>query len=135
MSLRNTARAIATAAYEQEEEEEAAPSPQAIVRERGESSGSSRPISALDTTAWTAPEIAKPRISAQRISQLMAAARLSAWPRAASTIMCVSRPVVSVVTSGSRQWAPTRHRRWAWPREPGAQGERVGWKDSTANSV
>src|SRR6266511_1748330 len=114
--LRNTERAIATAAYEQEEE--AAPSPQAIVRERGESSGSSRPISALDTTAWTAPEIAKPRVSAQRISHAMAAARLSAWPSASSTIMCVSRPVVSVVTSGSRQWAPTRHRRWAWPREP-----------------
>src|SRR6266498_3631224 len=89
--LRNTERAIATAAYEQEEE--AAPSPQAIVRERGESSGSSRPISALETTAWTAPEIAKPRISAHRISHAMAAARLSAWPTASTTITCVLRPV------------------------------------------
>jgi hypothetical protein len=97
--LRNTDRAIATAAYEQEEA--AAPSPQAIESDRGESSGSSRPISALETTAWTAPEIAKPRISAHRISHAMAAARLSAWPSAATTSTCVSGPVgaLSLVVS------------------------------------
>src|SRR6266542_1350686 len=82
--LRNTDRAIATAAYEQEEE--AAPSPHAIPSDRGESLGSSRPISALETTAWTAPEIAKPRISAHRISQAMAAARLSACPSALAAV-------------------------------------------------
>src|SRR6266568_3136218 len=94
--LRNTDRAIATAAYEQEEE--AAPSPQAIESERGESSGSSRPISALETTAWTAPEIAKPRISAHRISHAMAAARLSACPSASRTITVIS--VQSVAAEG-----------------------------------
>jgi hypothetical protein len=74
--LRKIDRANATAAYEQEEE--AAPSPEAMASERGESSGSSRLISPLDTTAWTTPESAKPRMSAQRISQNMANARLSA---------------------------------------------------------
>jgi hypothetical protein len=46
--------------------------------ERGESSGSSRLISPLDTTACTTPDSAKPRISAHRISPNIANARLRA---------------------------------------------------------
>jgi hypothetical protein len=74
--LRKIDRAKATAAYEHDEE--AAPRPEAMHSERGESSGSSRLISPLDTTACTTPESAKPRIKAQRISQNMAKARLRA---------------------------------------------------------
>ena len=47
--LRNRERASATAAYEQEDE--AAPKPEATASDRGESSGSRRVISDLDTTA------------------------------------------------------------------------------------
>ena len=47
--LRKIDRARATAAYEHEDD--AAPSPQAIPRDRGESSGRSRVISDFDTTA------------------------------------------------------------------------------------
>src|SRR5207244_9351197 len=47
--LRNRERASATAAYEQEDE--AAPKPEATASDRGESSGNSRVISDLDTTA------------------------------------------------------------------------------------
>jgi hypothetical protein len=74
--LRKIDRAKATAAYEQDEE--AAPRPEAIQSERGESSGSSRLISPLEITAWTTPDRPKPRMSAQRISQNMANARLRA---------------------------------------------------------
>jgi hypothetical protein len=41
----------------------------------GESSGIRRRISRFETTAWTIPESAKPRISAQRISQVIPAAK------------------------------------------------------------
>src|SRR5919197_810535 len=82
--LRKIERASATAAYEQGDE--AAPRPLARQSERGESSGSSRLISALETTACTAPDSAKPRTSAHRISQHMANARPSAWPAAPSTV-------------------------------------------------
>jgi hypothetical protein len=74
--LRKIDRANATAAYEHDEE--AAPSPAAMASDRGESSGSSRLISRFDTTACTAPDRAKPRMSAQRISQNIAKARLRA---------------------------------------------------------
>jgi hypothetical protein len=74
--LRKIDRARATAAYEQDEE--AAPRPEAMHSDRGESSGSSRLISPLDTTACTIPDSAKPRMSAHRISQNMANARLRA---------------------------------------------------------
>src|SRR2546427_6000517 len=46
--------------------------------ERGESSGSSRLISDLDTTAWTTAESPKPSTSAQRISQNIENAKCSA---------------------------------------------------------
>jgi hypothetical protein len=54
------------------------PSPQATAIERGESSGRSRRISPLETIAWTTAERKKPRMSAQRISQNMPKAKLSA---------------------------------------------------------
>lgn len=64
-------RASATDAYEQDED--AAPRPAETSNVLGESSGISRRISRLDTTAWTTPERAKPRINAQRISQVIPA--------------------------------------------------------------
>jgi hypothetical protein len=91
--LRKIDRASATAAYEQDEE--AAPSPVATASERGESSGSSRLISRLDTTAWTAPDRAKPRMSAQRISQNIANARLRAWPSPPSKVLMSWLPSTS----------------------------------------
>jgi len=45
---------------------------------RGESSGRRRLISVFETTACTTPESAKPRMSAQRISQNIAKAIESA---------------------------------------------------------
>src|SRR6266545_4315140 len=89
--LRKIERAKATAAYEHDED--AAPSPQAVVSDRGESSGSSRLISALETTACTAPDSAKPRISAHRISQSIANASPSACPMGPSTGLTPPRPV------------------------------------------
>src|SRR5439155_10709324 len=74
--LRNSERASATAAYEQEDE--AAPRPDATASVFGESSGSRRRISRFETTACTAPESAKPRISAHNTSQVMPKAKLSA---------------------------------------------------------
>src|SRR5947209_20573454 len=71
--LRKRERARATAAYEHEDD--AAPNPHATASERGESSGNSLLISDFDTTAWTTPESANPRISAQRISHVMDADR------------------------------------------------------------
>src|SRR6266536_3823751 len=82
--LRKIERASATAAYEHDED--AAPSPPARQSERGESSGSSRLISLLETTACTAPVRAKPRISAHRVSQNIANASPSAWPMGASMV-------------------------------------------------
>ena len=70
--LRKIERASATAAYEHDEE--AAPSPQAIARDFGESSGSQRPISPLETTACTTPDNVKPKIRGHRISQNIAKA-------------------------------------------------------------
>src|SRR6266508_1205381 len=89
--LRKIDRASATAAYEHDDE--AAPSPVARRTDRGESSGSSRLISPLETTACTAPDSAKPRISAHRISQSIANARPSACPIGASTVLTPPRPV------------------------------------------
>jgi hypothetical protein len=60
--FRNNERASATAAYEHDDE--AAPS-KAIARDPRESSGKSRLISRIDSTA-------KPRINGQKISQNMA---------------------------------------------------------------
>src|SRR6185437_11302697 len=65
--------------------DEAAPNPVAITSERAESSGSSRRISPLATTACTAAESAKPRISAHRISQNIPKAKESASPRLVRT--------------------------------------------------
>ena len=50
----------------------------AVASERGELSGRSRRISRFETTACTVAERAKPRISAQRISQVIPNVKLSA---------------------------------------------------------
>jgi hypothetical protein len=76
--LRKIERARATAAYEHDEE--AAPSPVAVAIDCGESSGKSLVIS-LETTACTVPERAKPKISAQRIYQIIPNARERALSR------------------------------------------------------
>src|SRR5919197_2254577 len=80
---RKSERASATAAYEHDDD--AAPRPHAIPSDRGESSGSRRRISAFDTTACTAPESAKPRISAHRISQNIPNANESACQSSCQT--------------------------------------------------
>ena len=67
--LRNNERASATDAYEQLDE--AAPRPVVISSVFGESSGISRRISPLETTACTNPESANPRISAHNTSQVI----------------------------------------------------------------
>ena len=94
--LRNKERASATAAYEHDDE--AAPRPVARHNERGESSGISRRISLFDTTACTAPDSAKPRINAQRISQNMPKAKLSASSSSATTSISAR----SISSSGAR---------------------------------
>src|SRR6266540_3239598 len=87
--LRKIDLASATAAYEHDED--AAPSLPARQSERGESSGSSRLISLLETTACTTPDSAKPRISAHTISQSIANASPSAWPIGPSTLLTPPR--------------------------------------------
>jgi hypothetical protein len=67
----------------------------AIARQRGESSGSRRLISALDTTACTTAERANPRISAHRISQNMANAMLSACRSSWRTVLIPKAPLVA----------------------------------------
>jgi len=57
--FRKRDRASATAAYEQDDD--AAPRPPAMARDRGESSGRSRRISPLETTAWTTPRECEPQ--------------------------------------------------------------------------
>src|SRR5579862_1319477 len=74
--LRKSERARATAAYEHDDD--AAPRPVATRSERGESSGRRRATSRFETTAWTQAERAKPRIRAQRISQVIPSAKLRA---------------------------------------------------------
>ena len=98
--FRKIERASATAAYEQEDD--AAPSSVAMLKERGESSGRSRVISDLETTAWTTPESVKPRIRAHRISQVIPAAKRSACtiapPIVASTLLGGHAPAVQGAT-------------------------------------
>src|SRR2546425_5048794 len=116
--LRKIDRASATAAYEHDDD--AAPSAHAIASVRGESSGSSRLIWRLETTAWTTPESAKPRISAQRISQSIAKAKPSACPMPASTVVITVPPVSSHVALESifaRGVGVVRHRALAQLRE------------------
>jgi hypothetical protein len=74
--LRKMERVKATAAYKQEEA--AAPRAAALTAVPGESSGSSRLISDLETTAWTTAERANPGISPHKISQNMVKAMCSA---------------------------------------------------------
>ncbi len=70
----------------------------------GESSGISRRISPLETTAWTAPERAKPRMSAQRISQNIPKAKLRASPSSARTSTATgTRPSLTI-----RRWDAAR---------------------------
>src|SRR5205823_4156257 len=87
--LRKSERASATDAYEQDDD--AAPRPEAIASVFGESSGRSRRISRFDTTACTAADSAKPRISAHSTSQVIPKAKLSArhssCPTATARIM------------------------------------------------
>ena len=66
---RNSDRASATAAYEHDDE--AAPSPAASASVRGRSLPSNRMTVARRTTACTTADNAKPRISAQRICQVI----------------------------------------------------------------
>src|SRR5713101_3458981 len=70
--LRKIERASATAAYEHDDD--AAPKPQAIEIDLGESSGKSFVISRFETTACTTADKPNPRISAHRISQNIAKA-------------------------------------------------------------
>ena len=74
--LRKIDRASATAAYEHDDE--AAPRPQAIASDLGESSGSSRVISDFEITACTTADSANPRTSAHRISHVIPNAMSSA---------------------------------------------------------
>jgi hypothetical protein len=74
--LRNSERASATAAYEQEEEE--IPNPVATRSVRGRSSPRSRTIVDLRTTACTTADRANPVINAHRISQVIDPAIASA---------------------------------------------------------
>src|SRR6266403_805961 len=92
--LRKIERASATAAYEQEDD--AAPRPHAMASDFGESSGNNLVISLLETTACTAADKPKPRMSGHKISHSMANAIQSAWPRAVTTI------IVQVQSSRSR---------------------------------
>ncbi len=75
--LLNSDLASATAAYEHDEL--AAPSNEARPSVRGESSGSRRLICSFETTASTAAESVNPRMSAQRISQVIAKEIDRAW--------------------------------------------------------
>ena len=71
-------------------DEDAAPSPVATVSVRGESSGSSRRICCLATTACTAAERANPRISAHKTSQVMPKANCSASPKLVRTATSIT---------------------------------------------
>src|SRR5437870_9292261 len=83
--LRKIERASATAAYEHEDD--AAPRPHAMASDFGESFGNSRIISLLETTACTTADKPKPRMRGHKISQNMANAIQSAWPRAVTMSM------------------------------------------------
>src|SRR5207244_1414235 len=71
-------------------------------RDGGESSGNSRRISPFATTACTAPERAKPRISAQRISQNIP----NANERASTSALPTASPTITS-SYGSSDRAPT----------------------------
>src|SRR5205807_678779 len=89
--LRNRDRASATAAYEHELE--AMPNSVANVRLRGEWSPSRRAMDLWDTTAWTAPERAKPRISGQKTSHAMLKASINAVATALTSCwICMRLP-------------------------------------------
>ena len=77
--LRTSERASATAAYEQDEE--AAPRPVAVATLRGRSSGSSRAMVDLRTSASMIADSVKPRISDQVICQVIEPAMPSACSR------------------------------------------------------
>src|SRR5690242_1561658 len=87
--LRSSARASATAAYEQDDE--AAPSPVATASERGPAPPISRVTVSRLTTAWTTADSVKPRISDQVTCQVIDPARASAWPIASSTDIALLR--------------------------------------------
>jgi hypothetical protein len=83
--LRNNDRARATAAYEHDDD--AAPKIVARARLRGRSSPRSLTIVLRLTTADTIADNANPRINAQRISQVIEALMVNAWPRACNNLM------------------------------------------------
>src|SRR5207248_8231140 len=74
--LRNSVRASATEAYEQDDD--AIPSAVAVASELGESSGRSRSTRSFGTSAWTIADSRNPSTSAQRISQVIPTVKLTA---------------------------------------------------------
>jgi len=82
--FRKSDRASATAAYEHDDD--ATPSPEASAIVSGRSSPSSRTIDSRRTTACTTAESAKPSMSAHRISHVIDAAIVSAWPASANRV-------------------------------------------------
>ena len=87
--LRNSDRASATAAYEHEDD--AAPKPVAMAKVFGRSSPSLLTIVLRRTTACTTAESVKPRIKAQRISQVIPALMDRAWPSACRAVKAYSQ--------------------------------------------
>ena len=83
--LRNSDRASATAAYEQEDD--AAPSPVASASVLGLSSPSSRVMVWRRTSAWTTADKMNPRINDQTISHVIVPATARAWPTASRMLM------------------------------------------------
>ena len=89
--LRNSDRAMATAAYEHDDD--AAPRMVAVARLRGWSSGSSRAIVALATSASIIAESVKPRINDQVTCHVIDPVIDRAWPRACSSRSMVQEPI------------------------------------------
>src|SRR6266567_3198255 len=87
--LRNSDLARATAAYEQDDE--AAPRPEAMASVRGRLSPSSRTIDSRRTTACTMADRPKPRIRAQRISQVIEPAIARACSAACQALIAQRR--------------------------------------------
>src|SRR5438093_13138788 len=96
-------------------------------RERGESSGSRRVISRLETTACTAPESAKPRISAQRISQVMPKAKLRASARDSANRIPLGLLEALHVKHEHDGAADTDLHRVGWEHTFAEEGHRLDW--------
>src|SRR5207245_2225727 len=101
--FRKSERANATEAYEQEED--AAPRPVATARLCGESSGSKRRSSRLETTAWTTPDSANPRMSAHRTSHVMPRAKLAARHSSCPT---ATAPTIGLQRVFANRWTAAK---------------------------